>query len=236
MPSSPPGFSVLVVCTANICRSPATAVLLSRQLAASEGGWGLPPGFFTIASAGTLAANGSRACDLSAALAGEWVARQYPSGPQVAEPFAAHRSRRLDAGIVGGADLVLALDRSHRAALAELAPAARPRTFTLRQAATLASAVADVVRSGRLPPGAPPLPASRPARLAWWREELDAARGLPNAPGGQPGDSAAAAVDPLDVPDPHVLGYQIHPMSAELIAEAVQTLVSALGEIVVAGR
>ena len=217
-------FPILTVCTANICRSPAAERLLRAGLA------DLAPEA-TVSSAGVAAVDGRPACDLSSALIGEYVATEYPTAGPVAD-FGTHLSRRLTAEHARGAQLVLALDRTHRAELARLAPARRPVTFTLRQAATLARAVAAVVAGGALPPGAPPLPAGRGDRLRWWVAEMDAARGLT----GDPGDSEQFAADlwghPLDVPDPHAVGYQYHPVAVELIEQAVGDLVAAAGVIV----
>ena len=69
-------FRILVVCTANICRSPATATLLRRELAPL-----VSAGMIEITSAGVAADAGRPACDLSSALVGQFVARQHPGGP-----------------------------------------------------------------------------------------------------------------------------------------------------------
>ena len=216
-------FPILTVCTANICRSPAAERLLLAGLA------DLAPEA-TVSSAGVAAVDGRPACDLSSALIGEYVATEYPGAGAPAD-FGTHRSRRLTAEHARGSELILALDRSHRAELARLAPARRPVTFTLRQAATLATAVAAAVADGGLPQGAPPLPADRADRLRWWVAEMDAARGLT----GDPGDSEQFAGDlwghPLDVPDPHAVGYQYHPVAVELIERAVDDLVAAAAVI-----
>ena len=89
----------------------------------------------------------------------------------------AHAARDLEAGLLVQADLVLAADRTHRAACARLVPACRPRLFTLRQAAALARTVAGRVAAGELPEGAPPLPDEPVARMRWLVGEMDAARG-----------------------------------------------------------
>lgn len=200
---------VLTVCTANICRSPAAAVLLQRGLRQR-----VPD--LAVASAGVAATPGHSACEVSAALVG-------------GRELAAHRSRRIGSRDVAGADLILALDRSHRSAVAQLSPASRTRTFTLRQAAAAAAEVAQTLRSGRLPDGAPPLPQDAAERFRWWVGELDAARSAP------PQDAAhSLAFDALDVPDPHVVGYQFHPMAVELITAAVVEVVESFTAVLAA--
>jgi len=208
---------ILTVCTANICRSPATAVLLQWAL-------GPLPLDVEITSAGTMADDGRPACDLSAALVGQYAATHGVQGRTDG-----HRSRRVTRADLEHADLILALDRSHRAELAKLHPGSRPRTFTLRQAAAAAAAVTDSLARGELPPQAPPIPDGAGQRFTWWIEELDAARAYTV---GEPAPvSRAPVIDPLDVPDPHVVGYQYHPVAMDLITAAVQALADSLAVV-----
>ena len=125
-----PSFSVLTVCTGNICRSPA----VERLLAA-----GLGPGV-TVASAGTRAVVGE---PVSAPM----VPLLVGAGGS-ADGFVA---RQVTEAMVRSADLVLPLTRAHRSAVVELAPAAVRRTFTLRELARLAQEVG----TGALPAGTP---------------------------------------------------------------------------------
>lgn len=144
-------FRILVICTANVCRSPLAADVLRRGTILTE-----------VTSAGTDAEPGERMCRQSATRAATID----------------HRARPLTPDLLADADLVLALDRTHRAAAARLAPQCRPRTFTLRQAAALAEHVAATLDGGQLPEGAPPLPSEPRERLTWLVAELDAARAL----------------------------------------------------------
>lgn len=105
---------VLVVCTANICRSPVAEALLARTLG---------PGA-EVTSAGLHARIGSPVDEEMAQLLG---------GP--VDGFAA---RQLTVPLVTGADLVLVMTRAHRAAVVDLVPSAVRRTFTLREFADLA--------------------------------------------------------------------------------------------------
>jgi protein-tyrosine-phosphatase len=159
---------------------------------------------------------------------GEYVAGQYP-GNEPAEVLTGHLSHRVAAEEVRRADLVLALDRSHRAELAQLHPGGRTRTFTLRQAAAAAAMVAEALRTTGPPEGAPPMPQGSAERFAWWVAEMDAARAYVNgtdtlAPG-------SLLIDALDIPDPHVVGYQYHPITVEFIEAATAELVSGFAEV-----
>lgn len=217
-------FRVLTVCTANICRSPAAARLLQLRF---ERTGQLTAADYVIASAGTHAINGAPACDLSSALVGSFVARTYA----VADPSASgtHRSQRVTRELARASDLILTMDREHRAVLAQIAPQTRQRTFTIRQAAPLAEGIAQGVAQGRLPEGAAPLPGPPFARLKWLVAEMDAMRGITHLPDTIEREPAGdLSWHALDIPDPHVMGYQIHPMAIERIEAAVVTLCDAI--------
>ncbi|EJZ11342.1 protein tyrosine phosphatase [Mycolicibacterium vaccae ATCC 25954] len=113
---------VLFVCTGNICRSP-TAERLALARADRLGVIGL-----RASSAGTRAVIGSRmhveAANVLEQLGGD------------ASDFAA---RQLTRRLVAEADLVLTMTREHRSSVLELAPRSLHRTFTLNEAALLAS-------------------------------------------------------------------------------------------------
>ncbi|MEU4480366.1 low molecular weight phosphatase family protein [Micromonospora sp. NPDC023966] len=113
---------VLFVCHANMCRSP-MAEFIARRLLRD-----LP---VTVTSAGTDALDG---------------AAMHPYAVEVAagtgaDP-AAFRTRRLRPEHLTRATLVLTATRRQRSVCTALAPAALPRTFTLRQFARLAAAAA----------------------------------------------------------------------------------------------
>ncbi|MGY1751787.1 arsenate reductase/protein-tyrosine-phosphatase family protein [Blastococcus sp. SYSU D01042] len=120
---TPTGVSVLVVCTANICRSPVGERLLASRL----GGSGV-----TVSSAGTLALVGR---PVDPPMAGLLADAGVP-----AQPFAA---RQVRADLLRDAGLVLTMTREHRAAVVAAAPATVRRTFLLTEAAAIAEAVAD---------------------------------------------------------------------------------------------
>jgi len=108
--------AILVLCTANVCRSVMAQALLSARLAAR----GVP---VPVASAG-LAGNGR------------------PPPPEVISVMSArgidvsgHRSRVVTADDLAAADLILGLAREHVRHAAVLRPDAWPRAFTIRELA-----------------------------------------------------------------------------------------------------
>jgi protein-tyrosine phosphatase len=115
-------FTILTVCTGNICRSPAVEQLFRAAFGATSG--------VTVASAGTGALVGQPVHGPMADLL-----RGMDVDP---DGFAA---RRVTEQMLRGADLVLPLTRDHRAQVVDLAPAVVRRTFTLRELARLASQV-----------------------------------------------------------------------------------------------
>jgi protein-tyrosine-phosphatase len=118
-----PSFTVLLVCTGNLCRS-----ALAERLGRSYLTEAFAPDVVAIRleSAGTAAPDGAPMHpDSALALAGYGVD---------AGDF---RARRLRPDIVAEADLVLAMTREHRRAVLECDPRAMRRTFTLREAAAL---------------------------------------------------------------------------------------------------
>ena len=126
------------------------------------------------------------------------------------------RSHRLDARDLDRAGLVLAMERTHRAACARLLPSCRPRLFTLRQAADLATVVAHALALHGIPEGAPPMPAGSQERLRWFVAELDAIRG---ALAGQPEGSE-------DIVDRH--GPDPHDATIDDVRDAVERLGQAM--------
>ena len=115
-------LTLLIVCTGNVCRSPAVERLFRSAFTDGAG--------IAVHSAGT------------AALVGEPI-----QGPMVqlleevgvaADGFSA---RAVTEPMVAGADLVLTATRRHRADVVEHVPSAVRRTFTVRELARLAAAV-----------------------------------------------------------------------------------------------
>jgi protein-tyrosine phosphatase len=113
-------YTILCVCTGNICRSPAAERLLSARLGPEV----------RVVSAGTLGLVGH---GIQAEMATHLSALGLPD-----VGFAARRMTPVD---VREADLVLGLSREHRGAAVELVPGAVRRAFTLLEFARLVSEV-----------------------------------------------------------------------------------------------
>lgn len=113
-------FTILSVCTGNVCRSPIAEHLLARALQAND---------VTVTSAGVGALVGHGVPEPALRLGNEY-------GLDVSR----HAGRQVDAEMIRGTDLVLGMARDHRRYLVELAPGAMRRAFTLREFARLAEA------------------------------------------------------------------------------------------------
>ncbi|MBN9213019.1 MAG: hypothetical protein BGO45_03630 [Microbacterium sp. 71-36] len=114
-------FSVLTVCTGNICRSPLAELILAASLS------DIPDVRVESAGTGALVGHGMPDPALRLArddgLAGE-----------------SHRARQISEKLVSDAGLILALSREHRRAIVSLVPSAVRRTFTLRELANIVPA------------------------------------------------------------------------------------------------
>ena len=155
-------LDILFVCHANLCRSP-MAELLFRHALGDAG--------VRVGSAGTNARDDLPAHELTAR-----VLREHGADP------ATFRSRRLTAGLVGSAGLVLTATREQRAACVALQPAAVRRAFTITQFGRYASAAGQ----------AGPDDASAQERLRRLIDQVPLIRG--ELPVGRPEDD--------DLPDP----------------------------------
>jgi protein-tyrosine phosphatase len=125
-------FRVLVVCTANHCRSPIGQQLLdhdARKRFGDRDGW-------VVDSAGTD-------------IPGRWPLHAYAAtvlGERL-PTVAAHESVQISPPIIGRADLVLTATRQHRSAVVSMLPAAIGRTFTILQFARLCEKVKAITAS-----------------------------------------------------------------------------------------
>lgn len=129
MPGPLPGrpFTVLLVCTGNICRS-ALAERLGRAYLDERLGAGAAA--IRLTSAGTRAVVGSA---------------MHPDSALVLQGFGADagdfRAQQLQDVLISSADLTLTMARGHRRDVLGMAPRALARTFTLREAAALLAGV-----------------------------------------------------------------------------------------------
>ena len=138
-------FRIVIVCTGNICRSPAAEILARHLLVGRLGGRAAAR--IALSSAGTRAVVGAAVHPLTRASLAPWQLDGELSG--------GFRARQLDGSVVDGADLVLGVDPGHRSAVLERFPHLLDRTFALRELARLISAAAsdaagpDIVERGR---------------------------------------------------------------------------------------
>ena len=123
--------SILVVCTANQCRSPMAAALLRRRLADSP-----QPAGWQVASAGT------------------WVRPHAPAAPtmvQVAEEWGInlreHQAQEVSAGLLADQALVVVMERGQKEALALEFPWVAARLQLLSELAGPVYDVADPIDS-----------------------------------------------------------------------------------------
>ena len=122
-------FTILTVCTGNICRSPLAEQYLRARLA------GLPG--LTVSSAGTMARDGDPMPAQAIAQARAWGA----------EPDD-HGARYLVESQIAEADLVFGMAREHRRAVVSMHPRASRHTFTLREFARLAEGLTEADLGG----------------------------------------------------------------------------------------
>ncbi|WP_210481929.1 low molecular weight phosphatase family protein [Naasia sp. SYSU D00948] len=150
-------FSILTVCSGNLCRSPLAEQLLRARLADVPG--------VVVASAGTVARDGDAMTPQAQALS-----RRFGGDPS------AHAARYLVEPHVAQAGLVLAMAREHRAQAVTLHPRASRRTFSLREFARLTHGLTadDLARIDALPGPA--------ARLAALVDAVAAKRGFVEMP------------------------------------------------------
>ncbi|QCR19871.1 arsenate reductase/protein-tyrosine-phosphatase family protein [Agrococcus sp. SGAir0287] len=189
LPSSPRDardegpFRILVVCTGNVCRSPLAAAVLRARLAQGTDA-------IAVASAGLQPREGEPVDPAVAREAG-----------RLGVDVAGHAARALRLDEVMTSDLVIVATRRQRAVVAELAPAAASRTFTLLELdATLAQ-----LDAGDVATPAPPVARDRLTQVvrAAARARGPAARGLA-----------------IDLPDPYRGSAEVHRGVADLVASA----------------
>jgi protein-tyrosine phosphatase len=131
-------FTVLLVCTGNICRSALAERLGQAYL---DEALGADAALIRVTSAGTQGVPDSP---------------MHPDTATVLQGFGAaagdFRSRPLVDAHAIDADLILAMTRAHRRDVLQRAPRALARTFTLREAAHLVELTGDAtVTAGDLP-------------------------------------------------------------------------------------
>lgn len=118
-------FSILMVCTGNICRSPLAEFALLQSVR------DLPE--IEVGSAGVRAMVGDSM----------FIDTQEIAGSYGVEGFEAHRARQISEALIEASDLILTMTRSQRRQVVEISPRATRRVFTIREFARLADATND---------------------------------------------------------------------------------------------
>lgn len=118
-------FTILTVCTGNICRSPFAEQILKKELQGVKQ--------IEINSAGVQAMEGQPMPELMLK-----IARQN----DVTNPES-HLGRQLNEAAITSADLVLAMDRGHRKSIVEMNPRATRKVFSVREFARLIDVTTD---------------------------------------------------------------------------------------------
>jgi protein-tyrosine phosphatase len=111
-------FSIVFVCSANLCRSRAAEVLTRRAIGQHMT---IPFPCWSLSSAGTDVRPGATLPEGTAGTMDQ-LGLLTPSQP-----------RQLDETIIAEADLILTAERSHRSWVVARVPAANRKTFTIRQ-------------------------------------------------------------------------------------------------------
>lgn len=133
-------FSVLIVCHANLCRSPLAERLARRTFLDRMGALAAD---FDVVSAGTHAWTGRPMHPLAA----EVLREREADDAQFA-------SQRLTADLVARADLILTAARRQRSECVRLVPAAVRRAFTIPQFGRLCAAMPEFALASIWPPTA----------------------------------------------------------------------------------
>lgn len=121
--------SILIICTANQCRSPLAEALLRRQLTEQQPNTG-----WRVESAGT------------------WASGAHPAHPQICKvageagmDLSRHRARNVEELALHTYDLILTMEQSHKEALQVEFPAVRDRIYQLTEMIGLHYDVADPI-------------------------------------------------------------------------------------------
>ncbi|MEY2848663.1 MAG: hypothetical protein RI885_1328 [Actinomycetota bacterium] len=196
--------AILIVCSANVCRSVLAAAALSELLPGGAQA-------IDVSSAGVRARPGMPPCSR--------ILTSSTLDGSAADLRATHRSRVVTPQAIDAADLILTAEAAHRATICSVSPEARSKTFTLLEAVALA----DVVRRSE---GWAPR-----AALAEWVQVLDGARGRIPTPLRAPWWRHRAPSEELDISDGHVEGRRQHARTIATIETAVGRLVGALPDL-----
>lgn len=191
---------VLVLCAANVCRSPLAELILKRELSGRDD--------IRIVSAGTKVRAPSEICELVAARDG--------SGAWLAEAQS-HRARPVTVDLLRGASLILVADREVRSEVVRSAPEVRDRVFTLREAAFLAEGFE------------PEEPARRAGIVSRFAMHLDRTRALRGRPARRRSRCRRRReVDWSSIQDGHGRSARRHAIAVDGVEAALSEVATAL--------
>jgi len=201
VPSEQRPFTVLMVCTGNICRSPLAEALLRSHMQKL----GVP---LTVLSAGSNAVVGHGMTPEAIR-----VAHRYGgSGEQ-------HEARQLTQQLAASADLILTATREHRGAVAGFHPRAARYCFTLKQFARL---VGPVLESGLAQSAPTENGDTESVRLRSFVAEVAASRGYQPPPENLADD---------DIEDPYRRPWAVYERVGERVESAISTVARAFESV-----
>lgn len=195
-------FTLLVVCTANVCRSPLAAYVLGRRLTGGIAGQD-----FAVVSAGTRARAGLAICPR--------VALGLSATDEGARYSEQHASQPLTEQLIAASDLILVPDAENRTRVSLLLPLARRRTFTMREA--------DAILTRLEPDGVPPLP-ELVALMHGQRAEV----AVSDAPRRRLVSRLKRDDSGIDIPDGHNLGSSQHRRTLEEVQARAESVAARL--------
>lgn len=213
-------FSVLMVCAANICRSPTAEALLRDELGHRKIARTL-----VVASGALGATSEMRRCVVAAKclrVGGVDTATMLDESPRLLKPS------DLDS-----ADLLFASDQAISAGIIRLVPAVRTRLFTLREGAALAASLGSRTQLGPPSIGQGAIVRDRDtarARLMWLIAEMDGQRGRVSVPGHRFGvlDARRRNVPAYDIADVHGSARRQH---RHMVAETSAAISIIMGQL-----
>lgn len=198
-------FTVLVVCTGNICRSPMAEQLLRARLLEL----GIPA---EVSSAGSRAMVGDAMTSEAAA-----VLRRHGGGD------GAHVAQQLTEELVSTADLVLTASREHRSAVVAMHPRAARYSYTLKQFARLLEPLNEATARANGAQAGDGNQAAASTRLRALVTEVAATRGF-SPPPAHPADD--------DIEDPYRRPAEVYDRVGDLVDDAVTTIADAFAAAV----
>lgn len=211
-------FKLLFVCSANVCRSPTAAALLSRRLLAAGRLRDV-----LVASAGTDAVPRQPWCPIDA--------RHVDLVEPELAKLRSWTSCKATPGRIRHADLILCADRRVLNQVVRSSPENRSGAFTILEAAALVRAVTSSqwrAEADDMIDGIQPVPeeGSPEVRLAWLVNEMDAARGqfpMPPRP-RRAWPLRRSASDPTEIADIHHHGERAHRALLKQLGQATDAL------------